>query len=74
LSFARHCFVNSPREGPTVGYLVGFVFAATLTGFMSEKAFDKTWRGSILSMICGTIVIYIFGVGKLLETSVQYSV
>lgn len=49
----------------TMGYLVGFVFAGTLTGFMSEKAFDKTWKGSILSMLAGTAVIYIFGVGWL---------
>jgi len=52
-------------KGATGGYLVGFVFAASITGLMSEKAFDKTWRGSILSMLVGTLVIYIFGVGWL---------
>jgi len=63
--FATHGSGVDTLKGSSGGYLVGFVFAATLTGFLSEKAFDKTWKGSIMSMIAGTILIYIFGVGWL---------
>ncbi|NDV98785.1 biotin transporter BioY [Salipiger sp. PrR002] len=48
---------------PTVGFLVGWPFAAFVTGFIVER-----WRGnlalvgSVASVIGGILVLYVFGV------------
>lgn len=46
----------------TGGYLWGFVVAATLVGWLSERGWDRSLRGSIGAMLLGSIVIYVFGV------------
>lgn len=46
---------------PTLGYIIGFVFAVFLVGKLAEKGWDKNLKTSILAMILGNIVIYIFG-------------
>ncbi|MCK4653610.1 MAG: biotin transporter BioY [Candidatus Cloacimonetes bacterium] len=51
--------------GPTGGYLVGFVFAAFLAGFLAEKGWDRSFAKTALAMTLGTIVIFIFGIGWL---------
>lgn len=49
--------------GPTGGYLVGFVAAAALVGFLSER-FPKAGRLSLLGIfVAGSGVIYLFGAG-----------
>jgi biotin transport system substrate-specific component len=48
--------------GPTGGYLVGFVFAAYLTGYLAEKGWDRRVGTTILAMVLGNIVIHTFGV------------
>lgn len=47
--------------GPTLGYLIGFVAAAALTGFMAERGLDKKWYHVALTFVAGTAVIYGFG-------------
>ena len=47
--------------GPTLGYLIGFVAAAALTGFMAERGLDKKWYEVALTFIAGSAVIYGFG-------------
>jgi len=51
--------------GPTGGYLVGFVFAAFLVGWLAERGWDKKIKTAILAMFIGNIVIYIFGLSWL---------
>ena len=46
----------------TGGYLVGFVAAAGLTGWLSRRGWDRSLRSSIGAMFLGSIVIYAFGV------------
>ena len=46
----------------TGGYLVGFVVAAGLTGWLSRRGWDRTFRSSIGAMLLGSIAIYAFGV------------
>jgi biotin transport system substrate-specific component len=46
----------------TGGYLVGFVAAAGLTGWLSRRGWDRTFRSSIGAMLLGSIAIYAFGV------------
>lgn len=47
--------------GPTGGYLVGFVVAAWLTGYLAERGWDRDYR-CLLAMAAGNIAIYILGV------------
>ena len=50
--------------GPTGGYLIGFLPAVFIIGFISEK-FKHRFIYDIIAMICGTAVIYAFGVIQL---------
>lgn len=47
--------------GPTAGYLIGFIAAAYLVGYLSELGLDKKFMTASLSMILGTLVIFFFG-------------
>jgi biotin transport system substrate-specific component len=51
--------------GPSAGYLVGFIFAAGLVGFLAERGWDRRWWSTLLAMVLGNLVIYAFGVGWL---------
>ena len=46
---------------PNGGYLVGFIFAAFLVGFLAERGWDRGFRRTALAMLVGNIVIYLFG-------------
>jgi len=52
---------------PTFGYIIGFIFCAFLVGKLSEKGWVKTFPKSILAMIIGNILIYLFGLGWLVR-------
>lgn len=47
--------------GPTGGYLIGFVPAAYITGFLAQNRWDRRVWTTVLAMIFGNIVIYAFG-------------
>ena len=51
--------------GPTAGYLYGMVIAAGVIGFLGERGYTKSYIKSLLPLILGTIIIFIFGVGYL---------
>jgi len=46
--------------GPTGGYLIGFFFAAYITGIISS--IKKNTFFDVTAMIIGSVVIYIFGI------------
>ena len=47
--------------GPTGGYLIGFVAAAFVVGWLAERGWDRrTWKAGV-AMAVGSIVIYSFG-------------
>lgn len=48
--------------GITGGYLVGFVVAAALTGWLAERGWDRAVPGTLALMAIGTLVIYAIGV------------
>jgi biotin transport system substrate-specific component len=48
--------------GATGGYLVGFVFAAGLVGWMAEHRQDRTFATMFTAFILGSVLIYVFGV------------
>jgi biotin transport system substrate-specific component len=47
--------------GPTGGYLMGFVAAAFVVGWLSEKGWDRRFITMIFSMVIGNGVIYASG-------------
>ena len=51
--------------GPTGGYLVGFVVAAALVGFLAEKGWDRSPITTATAMVAGNLVIYVCGVAWL---------
>lgn len=46
---------------PTFGFVIGFVFAAFLVGFLCERGWDRNLKKSILAMLIGNVVLYIPG-------------
>ena len=47
--------------GPTGGYLIGFIPAAYVTGYLAQKGWDRRIGTTILAMIFGNLVIYTCG-------------
>lgn len=51
--------------GPTGGYLIGFIAAASIIGLLAERGWDRrVWTASI-AMLIGEVVIYVFGLSWL---------
>ena len=48
-------------HGVTGGYLVGFVVAAALTGWLAERRWDRRFSSALAAMLCGNVLIYLFG-------------
>ena len=48
-------------SGPTGGYIIGFVVAAALTGYLAEKRWDRKVSSAIAAMLTGNVVIYLIG-------------
>ncbi|GIK65137.1 MAG: biotin transporter BioY [Chloroflexota bacterium] len=48
-------------SGPTGGYLVGFVAAAFVTGWLAERGWDRRVWTTALAMLIGNLVIYACG-------------
>lgn len=51
--------------GPTGGYLIGFVAAAFVVGWLAERGWDRRVWTAMLAMFAGSVVIYIFGLSWL---------
>jgi biotin transport system substrate-specific component len=51
----------SGLNGPTVGYLLGFVAAAFVVGWLAERGMDRRIRTSLLPFLAGTALIYLLG-------------
>jgi biotin transport system substrate-specific component len=51
--------------GPTGAYLIGFVAAAFLVGWLAERGWDRRTLAAFGAMTVGNLVIYAFGVSWL---------
>jgi biotin transport system substrate-specific component len=47
------------------GYLVGFIAAAALTGFLAQNGWDRQVGSSLGALVTGNVLIYAFGVAWL---------
>lgn len=47
--------------GPTGGYLIGFVFAAYLVGWLTERGWSRNILTAVLAALAGSVVLYIPG-------------
>jgi biotin transport system substrate-specific component len=47
--------------GPTGGYLIGFVAAAFVAGFLAERGWTKSVPGALAALAIGHAVIFLFG-------------
>jgi biotin transport system substrate-specific component len=55
----------APLMGPTAGYLAGFVAAAFITGWLSERGWDRSVPLLFVAMALGHVVILAAGFGWL---------
>jgi len=53
--------------GPTAGYLLGFVVAAALVGWLADRGWDKHFGLSVAAMVLGTAVIFVAGLSWLVQ-------
>ena len=51
--------------GSTAGYLVGFIVAAYVVGWLAERGQDRQLATSITSFLAGSVIIYALGAGWL---------
>lgn len=51
--------------GPTGGYLIGFLPAAMIVGFLAERGFDRRWPTALVMFLIGDAIIFAFGVAWL---------
>lgn len=47
--------------GPTAGYLVGFVPAAFVAGWLADRFSARTWWGNFVAALAGMLAIYLVG-------------
>ncbi|MEE2999190.1 MAG: biotin transporter BioY [Pseudomonadota bacterium] len=65
--------------GPTGGYLFGFIVATFTLGYLAENGFDRSFFATFISMLIGTLLIFLCGCVWLssligLEKAIQYGV
>jgi biotin transport system substrate-specific component len=51
--------------GPTGGYVIGFILAAALVGYLAEKGWDRSLPKMIIAMLLGAAVLYVPGLAWL---------
>ncbi len=52
----------APFGAGTSGYLVGFLLAAALIGYLADRGFTRSWAGTIATLFAGEAVIFGLGV------------
>ena len=55
--------------GPTGGYLIGFIVAALVVGWLKQTKKDASWPWYALCSVLGIIVIYVIGVLRLAQVA-----
>jgi biotin transport system substrate-specific component len=53
--------------GPTGGYIVGFVLAAVVTGWLAQRRWDRHFNSAVAAMLTGSVLVYAVGLPWLAE-------
>ncbi len=59
--YAHHDSGWSVITSASGGYIVGFVLAAALTGFLAERGWDRHFSSSVGAMLTGNVIVYLVG-------------
>ena len=59
--YADHTHSWKIFSGSDGGYIVGFIVAAALVGWLAERGWDRTFSSAVASMLTGSVIIYICG-------------
>lgn len=59
--YADHEHGWAQITGATGGYLLGFVLAAAVTGWLAEQRWDRRFSSSVAAMLTGNVIIYLVG-------------
>jgi biotin transport system substrate-specific component len=59
--YADHKHGWDVLTGASGGYVVGFVVAAMLTGYLAEKRWDRRFSSAVTTMLTGNVIIYLVG-------------
>jgi biotin transport system substrate-specific component len=66
--FAQWSGGTDTLSAPSFGYIIGFLFAGTLVGWLAGNGFDRTPARVVLTMAAGNLVIYAFGLPWLMAS------
>jgi biotin transport system substrate-specific component len=66
--FAQSSGGTDMLSAPSFGYIIGFLFAGTLVGWLAGNGFDRTPARVVLTMAAGNLVIYAFGLPWLMAS------
>lgn len=47
--------------GPSGGYIIGFIFAAILTGWLAQREWDRKLLRAFVAFLAGSVVTFAFG-------------
>ena len=56
---------RSGFDFPSFGYIIGFVLAAVIVGWLARRGLDRSVSGTVAIMVLGNLVIYAIGVSWL---------
>jgi len=77
--YAHHDSGWSVITSASGGYIVGFVLAAAVTGWLAERRWDRRFSSSVGAMLTGNVIIYLVGLPWLawqlhtnFETTLEY--
>jgi biotin transport system substrate-specific component len=59
---------GAAQAAGTTGYLIGFIVAAGVVGYMAERRQDRTFPTMFTAFVLGSAIIYFFGVIGLMLT------
>lgn len=63
--FAEFSAGPAPFMGPTAGYLIGFLPAAFVSGYLAERGFGRHLMTSFMTAIIGVSIIFFCGLSAL---------
>ena len=60
---------DSGFGGPTMGYILGFIVAAGVVGWMASRGGDRTVVKTLVSMTVGMVIVFAFGLPYLMASA-----